>query len=328
MNWFLAFVGFFAILTEIFSLSWHNFRQYFNPSELYFVIETYEHAVELFPSIDLMNKIAIIWVTYDHEVDPYLKLYVEYVLELTKYLDSVHVIIKNPDNDASLLPKVMEILPDKNIFIIVEDADLRINLCSLFATLDYLSRPSPIIFHLNHETPWVESTMGVTPTGHYCSSYLLEDIYKKYLYVFRNYYSILYTSSSDYVPLLSKQMRKLRQYRNQHPLIKSSQRMNWCIFSGRIKYDHTRVVDSIFRSERLHFIHLISAATNPGNQKCVAYYNNDGVDGHQHSFNEYMDVLSQSVFTPCPAGNSPETFRHYEVYHLLYFFLIAHRLWN
>jgi hypothetical protein len=279
------------------------------------VIDTPEYGAEVFHAIDLMNKIAIVWVTYDTEVDPYLKLYVEYVLELTQHLDCVHIIIRSSINDLDLLPQVMETIPEKSVFIIIEDADLRLNLCSLYSTLRLLSRPSPIIFHLNHETPWMKTAMGVSATGEPCSSFQLDEIYRQYKYVFRNYYSHLYLSSSDYVPLLSKEGRRLKRFRQENPFLRSSDRENWCVFSGRIKYDHTRAIDSVFHAERLHFINLISRSSeeDPETKSCRAYYDNNGLDGHQHSFEEYMSLLSQSVFTPCPAGNSPETFRHYEV---------------
>jgi hypothetical protein len=318
MGWF-AQLFYFLQITTIFHQSscdsWTNFRQRFNPSEIYFTVDTIEYATEIFHATDLMNKIAIIWVTYDYELDPYLKIYIEYVLELTKHLDSVQIIIRSVENDINLLTQIMKILPEKSVFVIPEDADLRLNLCSLYSTLQLLSRESPIIFHLNHETPWVETMMGYSASGISCSSYQLDEIYSKYRYVFRNYYSNLYQTSSDFVPLLSKQGRSLQQYRKEYPLIKSSQRENWCIFSGRIKYDHMREINSIFHADRSLFIDLISTQQyqRPPEKSCRAYYDNNGLDGHQHSFTEYMDVLSHSVFTPCPAGNNPETFRHYEV---------------
>jgi hypothetical protein len=305
-----------SLRSSMCSTSWINFRKYFNPAELYFVIETPEYAAEVFYAVNLMNKIAIIWVTYDPELDPYLKLYLEYVLELTKELDCVHLIIRNSINDADMLPQVIEMIPDKSVLLIIEDADLRLNICSLYSSLLLLSRESPILFHLNHETPWIDSTMGISATGELCSSFQLDDIYRHYKYVFRNYFSHLYQSSSDYVPLLSKEGRTLQKFRQENPLLRSSERENWCVFSGRVKYDHQREVRSIFHAERDHFIDLISQSSSESEREersCRAYYNSDGHDGHQHSFVEYMSVLSQSVFTPCPAGNSPETFRHYEV---------------
>lgn len=184
------------------------------------------------------------------------------------------------------------------------------------------SNNSPVIFHLNHEMPWTTTQIGITPEGQLCTSSDLPTVYENYKYVFRNYYHSSFLQSSEYIPLLTKQQRKLQKFRNNNPLIPSSNRKYWCVFSGRIKYNHTRIVESMFHQERDEFLHLITQShstsnsqTSP-NTQCQAYYDDNGLDGHKHSFDEYVAILSQTVFTPCPAGNNPETFRHYEALEL------------
>lgn len=309
------------ILTN--ELKWNNFRDLYKSSELYFIIETVEYAQEIFHSAELMNQIIIVWLTYEHELDPYLKLYMEYVLELMKYTNSINIIIHSSEKDIHLVPNILKILPEKSIYIIIDDADLRLNVCTLYAVTDMLSDRVPVIFHLNHEMPWTDTHIGITPEGEMCNSFNLPQIYQNYKYVFRNYYHSSFLQSAQYVPLLTKQQRKLHEFRSNNPILPSSKREHWCIFSGRVTYNHLRSIESIFHQERNELLRLItqssSSVSSPESQissisQCRAYYNDNGTDGHQHTFSEYVAILSQTVFTPCPAGNNPETFRHYEVW--------------
>jgi len=40
------------------------------------------------------------------------------------------------------------------------------------------------------------------------------------------------------------------------------------------------------------------------------------LDQHTHDYEEYLDVIADTTFTLCPAGNNPETFRLYETIEL------------
>ena len=59
-----------------------------------------------------------------------------------------------------------------------------------------------------------------------------------------------------------------------------------------------------------------ASSTHDDNRACEFVYDVEGQDGHQWSLEEYAVEMLSSVFVLCPAGNNPETFRHYEVRYL------------
>jgi hypothetical protein len=317
-----------AILTYIsLSAGWVQFRDKFEANELFYVCDTVERAEQVMTAAEMMNKIAIIWVVFDVNLEPYFKLYLEYILELTKKSDTVHIILEATPRDTEFLPTVLKHVPQKSLFIMIHDSDYRIDLCLLSIARKYLGQDRAVIFHLNHERPWMhQEQIGMRASLGHCLTEDLTAVYPTYEYVFRNYYYSDYLNSTEYVPLLSLQPRMLKTYRNTNGVKPSSQRSHWCRFAGRVNYDNMYEVKSHFHRERNQFLDLLladgaevmgdsgsSAGGRGVDRRCTALYDVAGHDGHKLAYDEYIEFLADTVFAPCPAGNSPETFRHYEV---------------
>lgn len=312
------------------STGWVQFRDKFEPHELFYVCDTVERAEQVLVAADMMNKIAIIWVVFDANVEPYFKLYLEYILELTVKSNTVHVILEATPRDTEFLPNVLKHIPPKSLFVMIHDSDYRIDLCLLSVAKKYLGQDRAVIFHLNHERPWMsKEQIGMKPNLGQCLTEDLLNVYPTYAHVFRNYYFEDFLNSTEYVPLLSLQPRMLKKYRESQGLKPSSQRSHWCRFAGRVKYDNMYDVKSHFHIERNQFLELLLSdgaqladdASSDGSRewgterRCTAVYDVAGDDGHKLIYEDYIEFLADTVFAPCPAGNSPETFRHYEVRH-------------
>ena len=318
MGVILILVSFLAVLFTPCS-GWTQFRNKFEGPELYYVCDTVERAEVVFAAADMMHKIAVIWTTYDSNIEPYFKLYLEYMLELTKGSDVVHVILETSPRDLEFLPRVLEHIPEKSLFVMIHDSDLRLDLCLLTVAMSYLGKPPPVMFHMNHERPWLHSeTIGMTANMSHCTTSDLAVLYPTYTHVFRNYYYADFLGISEYVPLLSLHPRALGRYRQRVGLRPSSERAHWCRFAGRINYDNVHGTQSPFHAERNQFLNLLLESRGKGDgqvsdRSCTALFDTQGDDGHKLSYEEYIEYMADTVFAPCPAGNSPETFRHYEV---------------
>jgi hypothetical protein len=108
-----------------------------------------------------------------------------------------------------------------------------------------------------------------------------------------------------------------RYYRQSHLLgritvLPSSQRAIWCMFAGRTDYYQ----ESIFHRDRLAMREAVaarSATTQATSFSCQVVA--DKVD-EKIVHEAYVDMLLQSVFTLCPHGSNPESYRLYEVLEL------------
>ena len=90
---------------------------------------------------------------------------------------------------------------------------------------------------------------------------------------------------------------------------KASQRQRWCLFAGRLTYRDA----SPYHSDRHDMITSYTGSHHEESRSCEFVYDVAGQDGHRWSLEEYAVEMLTSVFVLCPAGNNPETFRHYEV---------------
>ena len=95
--------------------------------------------------------------------------------------------------------------------------------------------------------------------------------------------------------------------KNIKPLTTRSYR---CIFIGRFLYAEP----SEMHSERWEFKSLV----DNGDLGCNILWDETLNRDFQHTivYHEYLSIMADTIFVPCPAGNNPETFRHYEALEL------------
>ena len=170
----------------------------------------------------------------------------------------------------------------------------------------------PIFIHLNDETPWVSADdwdLDATIRT-YASSPL----------AIRNYYYNKTNAHALYYPLGAGELSFVTKIKaNTDVAIKSlkpsNKRTFLCAFAGRTKYKEDT---SDGASERAQ---LMNAMKDPGAEQSLCYTVVSGVKGsvpfHGLDYNKYFNFMKETIFAPCPGGNNPETFRHYEVMHIL-----------
>jgi hypothetical protein len=76
--------------------------------------------------------------------------------------------------------------------------------------------------------------------------------------------------------------------------------------AGRLEYPET-ITHALYNDRTDLLTHGANVCTFMlGSTECT-------IENHELSYETYIDILSQTAFAPCPAGNNPETFRLYEV---------------
>lgn len=166
----------------------------------------------------------------------------------------------------------------------------------------------PILIHLNDETPWTSSdddTLDVINT--YISAPL----------ALRNYYYDATNADSLYYPVGAGQLSYVAQLRanaavTSLPAKTSNERTFICGFAGRMEYKHSA---SDGAGERAELMQVLKGSMDSESSPCYAVFSDvqDHVPTHGLNYNAYFNVMRESIFAPCPGGNNPETFRHYEV---------------
>eukprot|EP01040_Poterioochromonas_malhamensis_P005359 gene5359-5746_t len=173
-----------------------------------------------------------------------------------------------------------------------------------------------ILYHANHEQPWITNLHDNQLDYTYSTIHDLQTAYSKLLVVIRNYYYAPLTPFSQYLPinapyysfLLNNQSSPLRPYLR----IPASQRRFKCVFRGRTNYSSRYYENTDITSERQRNILAELANTNQLDE-CQFSEMNVARPGQRVSmvpvYVEYMTLIVQAAFVLCPAGNNPETFR-------------------
>ena len=185
-------------------------------------------------------------------------------------------------------------LPDNVFWINVQGAPLSGNFCDLSFMARRFNRRRFSI-HLNDEQPWGTSD---------CGGAALLDAYAQMALVLRDYYYGPFDSSALYIPLGSGRLPLLSPPEDREPIIISSERTVRCFFAGRLKY-HSPGQQGHQREQ------MLQALSGP-DCDCLLVSYEDETSEHLDAL-KYYNLMAETVFAPCPGGNNPETFRHYEV---------------
>jgi len=166
-----------------------------------------------------------------------------------------------------------------------------------------------VLFHLSHEIAYdIESTSSWTYNC-YGNESELTSYYKQYDLVVKQYYYDPLLQHSLYLPLGPRDYHELQQIKYQNGIKLIQQRIYLCTFSGRFSYD----IPVPEHHERLEIENLIYSSSFP----CLIIPSGRDIYGTpQLSRKDYLTLIGDSVFTPCPAGSATETFRLYEALEL------------
>ena len=282
---------------------------------------------------ELEHKVAIFWPTYDFPNDPYSGLYFGWIQHLFS-LSNVYTLVFDFDIvGVELLESVVYRLPSKSIIVCLMNAEMTLVPKTTAELRKSLGLPEVMLIHLSHEMPWIEDINDLNGNGIFGNNTELLNAYSMYKAVFRQYYykplqlsnintkihnpsfdnvntieSCMLTSQPtvnpiNYIPLgptyYGYKIGGYRQLESQNNPIQFRTRL--CFISGRFNYPFP----SIYHNDRLEIQKLI----DEGNFKCDYY---QGVPPTSLVYQEYMNIMNDTIFVPCPAGNNPETFRHYE----------------
>lgn len=267
------------------------------------------------------HKLMIVLVSRLQDGDPYYLFTINYqrMIEIFRHLDVVYVVLTaDITEDSTLMGPAITHIPDNSIFIL-DGQPGQYDICSLQTFRSWGKHSPPVVFHTDQELVWEDfpDAVGTYANQSACFNSNMVHVYKEYKYVFRtNYYSPLVDQSHvTFVPLGPVAARYTREFAEAHlPMVKASERLMWCLFSGRLSYGYR----TKYHAERgdliLNITHLEAAhSAVHDHRQCTMLYSEPNMYGHSINHDEYLMTLSQTAFAPCPAGNNPETFRHYEV---------------
>lgn len=206
-------------------------------------------------------------------------------------------------------------LPTKNlIHMTIQEAPLCTNICMLSRLRMLFGNTTPqVILHFNHERPWLRQSIACDIAG-------LRASYSSASLVLRNYYYSGLEDAALYFPLGTGRLSFERAipsngFTNGFPHRSASVRDHKCAFLGRMRYEGfvgqhepgVRGKQSLPPQEAERAV-MAGALQRLG---CLHL----GFDNLTQAvpIGTYASLLNNAVFAPCPAGNNPETFRHYEV---------------
>jgi hypothetical protein len=276
---------------------------------------------ELHNAISKYNdKLMIVCVCRLKDGEPIYLFSINYqrLIEIFRHLPVVYLILTaDYAHDSPLMAQALTHIRENAIFLL-DGQPLQYDICCLTTFRSWTNHPPPVVIHTDQELVWTSEE----PTGTYanqseCFSVNMPHVYKEYRYVFRtNYYSpLLDQSHVRFIPLGPVAARYTREFaETQQPMVKASERLMWCLFSGRLSYGYRtkyhqergKLVDHILQQEE-------ARSAIHDHRQCTMLHARPNIFGLSINHDEYLMTLSQTAFVPCPAGNNPETFRHYEV---------------
>mmetsp|Transcript_1432 Transcript_1432/g.2339 ORF Transcript_1432/g.2339 Transcript_1432/m.2339 type:complete len:590 (+) Transcript_1432:21-1790(+) len=310
------------------------------------------------------DPVIIGMLSHSFVEDSYLAVYMGSILELFDMPDMTFVVLvlQNPPQ-ASLLDTAyvyIQILPERSIFVSIEHGASSIGMRSL-KTLRSFGVAPRVVLHLNHEQPW-ETNDPASLNYIFESSNRLSKLYADFDLVMRNYYYTPLLGTSYYLPVGAPNRGFVIRNDTSEIYTRSkqrtaSQRASFCHFRGRVDYARYSVSSTLqpvvevsdelmpHAQERRELLRLAGTDKLGGCNASATEMNSfearlgNVAKTFISEYLEYMSLLSNTVFVLCPAGNNPETFRHYEALEMgaIPVFLrpaladrnfLQHELWN
>mmetsp|Transcript_10879 Transcript_10879/g.16569 ORF Transcript_10879/g.16569 Transcript_10879/m.16569 type:complete len:410 (+) Transcript_10879:126-1355(+) len=257
----------------------------------------------------------LIWVIRDYgRPDNIFMTTFERLLEFTRGSNCIHAVIEISNNDySSILESVVRKIPDNSVFTLNGNA-MQYDICNLAHMRKMHGFKPPVVFHLNQGigsySPPVVS--GMHPNGTHCYNSEFREVYSQYTYVFRSFYYAEWYGLSHYVPIGPAFARHTRYHVQSEGILSADERDYWCLFSGRTKY----IYETRHQVQRLDMIEAMEqqqySLEGNSNRTCRTSTGEQNEFTHTMDHEEYIRTMGRTVFAPCPAGNNPETFRHYE----------------
>jgi hypothetical protein len=299
-----------------------------NVHDLYVVYDA-DYLDILLSSSSLQNRTIVAAVTYDVSLDAYLTLYLGYANHLFSSIfpsNELTFVVYQPTQIDFTQGAIffLSLLPVKSIFLSFEHGLSSFGITSLtFVRKEYGLGPT-IVYHLNHEKPWITNMTESNLDFTYSTTEQLKKAYQSHPLIFRNYYfSPLLSASSLYLPLnapyygflINNSTSKFFHFTR----IPASQREYLCVFRGRTNYSsefyhENPASSSLDKSDRQYLFNLHHKGLLP---QCQFSESNIERPGEKVSmvlpYTNYLTMVVQSAFVLCPGGNNPETFRLREV---------------
>jgi len=299
------------------------------------------------------KELILMYFTYNLEKDGYAALYLgwlKYLFDSEKFNLRLLIVETTKERFTSITDYCLDIMPKESILVSFDHGLFARRLKELgnLKDFDRLALPSNItnghagsyrsianfgIFHLNHEQPWNFKANFFHHDYH--SEEELMRIYSQHGLILRNYFHEPLSANPNVLQLPvgpsfygywigNSRFDKLRWD------IPTAERKVRCRFIGRKTY-----VDMSHYSipERDALFDMVDFESEGYQQYVEAYpmyavhnflTSREGFEVfpcqiYNYTINEpfnyelFMQVLVEIMFVPCPPGNNPETFRHYEV---------------
>ena len=283
--------------------------------------------IKFIPEIERRGHVIVAIASVSFQLDPYLSLYLGNIIDLLSMSQrQLHFLLFewNETNMAETTIMMLSLLPEKSIFVAYEDGLSAFGIYNMAYSRIKFGLGTAVVLHLNHEQPWItkealalqnnNQTMSVSlPVVE--SLLALSYYYKSHQTVLRNYYYEPITNDAVYiptgVPYYGYMFGNESSTINEAIKTPASGRKHFCHFTGRVKYpldilheqaQEREVLMTMAEKGVLGRCTIDARATKP--EEKISY--------HQHTYDEYVELLADTAFVLCPSGNNPETFRHFE----------------
>ena len=283
----------------------------------YVAVDNYVDVRQHLRSSSARQELVVFYTSLNVTFDPYFDLYAAWVNEMVQpdkflVLNLVGIAGKGQEERLQRTEEYFSLLGQEVgpnvLFMVVTHGQIVMNYALLNDILVSNNRPPLNIFVLNHEQPWVADDERRRDNAMLSNS-IMSDVYRSMGLVLRNYFYEPLQSSSFYVPLGPQKYSEIVG-NTTHSIMQTlkplSQRTYGCLFAGRFLY----VENSFLHAERWAMKGLIDS------EQLSCHILWDEAQNLQYShtvdYEDYMRLMGDTVFVPCPAGNNPETFRHYE----------------
>lgn len=264
------------------------------------------------------NRIILAGITYNIIHDFMFSLFVPWLnhlfgeqvgydvtIFLFDYLDYGH------SQATQIVDEMLKTLPSCTVFLIFHchATSISFNPPHLKDIRDLYDFKKHVIMHISHEVAY--DLPFETYYNCYGNESTLYDAYRKYDLVVKQYYyePLHRNKTSIHLPLGAKEFHLIQRLRSISGIKPINERKQLCHFSGRFTYEF----DLDEHAERKEISDLVSKSLFP----CIVYKSkNETIAAPQLPHYDYLNLVLDTIFMPCPAGSAVETFRLYEALEL------------